>query len=489
MSIKLHNTPTGKIEEFKPISENEVLIYSCGPTVYDNPHIGNWSSYIYWDILVRLFKYSGYNVKRVINLTDVGHLVSDADTGEDKLEKRSKRENKTAWDIAKYYTEVYLDDLKKLNLISPDYLPTATGYINEQIELIKKIHDKGATYQTSDGIYYDTSKFSHYADFAKLDLDNIMAGARVEFNPEKRNHSDFALWKFSPVNEKRDMEWVTPQDLLDIKTDHDVMGFPGWHIECSAMAIAILGETIDIHTGGIDHIPIHHTNEIAQSEIVTGKKFSNYWMHCNFLKVDGGKMSKSLGNVHTISSLQEKGYSPMDFKMLILQGNYRNEGNFTFDNLDSAKNRLRNWKNIATLRHQINSTLISDKDRNVDKDTLSVRALSMAVVEALENDLGTPEALRLIDETFNEIIKTNLSDINKSAFVETLENIDKLLGLKLIESTPDISDDLKSIIIERLNAREQKDWKRSDELRDELKKAGINVRDTDQSTSIWEYLN
>lgn len=493
MSLKLHNTLTSKLDDFQPIKDKEVLIYSCGPTVYDYPHIGNWSGYVYWDILVRLLKQSDYNVKRVINITDVGHLVSDGDTGEDKLEKGAKREGKTAWEVAKFYTEIFKKGFKELNLINPDYMPNATDFVPQQIELIRELKSKGAVYQTSDGLYFDTSKFDHYADFAKLDLENLKAGARVSYNDEKRNISDFALWKFSPIGEKRDMEWETPEDLIDhlpaTASQLPVMGFPGWHLECSAIAMSLLADNIDIHTGGIDAIPVHHTNEIAQSETATGKTFSNYWLHCNFLKVDGSKMSKSLGNFYTLDDLAKRGYSAMDFKLFILQSNFRSEGNFTFENLEAAKNRLNHWRNIAAIRHQIHSTLIDDKDKNDAKHAVSIYALSGAVVEALNDNLNTPEALKLIDEAFSGLDNVKLENINRQALVEALENIDNLLGLNLVASTPDISDEQKALIIERSNARSNKDWSKSDKLRAELLEQGVVIRDVSQDSSIWQYSN
>jgi cysteinyl-tRNA synthetase len=372
-----------------------------------------------------------------------------------------------------------LQGIKKLNLIEPQHITKATDYIPQQLDLIRRLKEKGYTYQISDGIYYDTSKFIQYADFARLDLSAQKSGARVEVNPEKRNPSDFALWKFTPKNEKRDMEWLTPEDLIENEID-TIMGFPGWHLECSAMAMSILGDTIDIHTGGIDAIPVHHTNEIAQSEAVTGVRFSDYWLHNNFLKVDGTKMSKSLGNLYRIEDLEEKGFSPLDFRMLILQGNYRNEGNFTFENLQAAKNRLNNWKNVAVLRHQIHSTM-PDKDKEV-----SLYATIQAVKEAIDDDLGTPAALRIIDEAFSRLSTAKLADIDRSSLVQLLEVIDSLLGLELINSSPDINDESKQMILERNQARIQKDWNKSDKLRNQLTNEKIVIHDT-ANDSIWEY--
>jgi cysteinyl-tRNA synthetase len=484
MTLRFHNQLTKSIDEFKPIEEGYVHLYTCGPTVYNYPTVGNWVSYIYWDTLVRLLQASGNEVTRVMNITDVGHLVSDADDGEDKLEKGAKREGKTAWEVAQFYLDDFKAGMKALNLITPTHLPRATEYIEQQIELVRILKDKGYTYQIDDGIYFDTLKFPTYAEFADLDLEAQKAGARVEFNPEKHHPSDFALWKFTPEGEKRDMEWETPADLMDLNLS--VMGFPGWHLECSAMAMSLLGETIDIHTGGIDHIPVHHTNEIAQSEAATDKIFSNFWLHNNHLKVDGTKISKSLGNGYTLSDLEERGYSPLDLRLFVLQSHYRTEGNFTFENLTAAANRRRNWRNVAALRHQIHDTIQDDNTNEEDEKTVSLYAASNLLLEKLSNDLDTPGTLAIIDDAFDRIVTAGLDNIHQHALVNFIETVDELLGLKLIETTPDISDDLKRIIIERTRAREQKDYARSDELRSELEKSGITVRDT-ASGPVWEY--
>lgn len=485
MTLKFHNTPTDQIKEFIPLKEKEVSLYTCGPTVYGNPHIGNWAAYIYWDTLVRVLMANGYKVTRVMNITDVGHLTSDADSGQDKLEVGAKREDKTAWEIAAFYTDIFLKGMNRLNLITPQHITKATDFIDQQLDFIRILKSKGYTYQINDGIYYDTSKFPTYAEFAHLNLNEQKAGARVDFNPNKRNASDFALWKFTPDGEKRDMEWQTPSDLMD--DGSSIMGFPGWHLECSTMAINILGNTIDIHTGGIDHIQIHHTNEIAQAEAATGEKFCNYWLHNNFITVNGTKISKSLGNVFTLDDIEEQGFSVFDFKLFILQGHYKSEGNFTFKNLESAKNRLNNWRNIAALRHQIHNTLVSDSEKKNNK-VVSSYATSQAIIEALNNDLGTPQALKIIDEAFAKITAAKLEDIDRQAFIQLLDTIDSLFGLELINSTPDISDEVKSIILQRKNARIQKDWAKSDKLRDDLLNEGIVIRDS-MNDSVWEYKN
>ena len=472
--IRLHNTLTKKTEEFTPLVRNQALVYTCGPTVYNYLHVGNWVAFVRWDILIRVLRANGYDTKRVMNITDVGHLVSDADEGEDKMEKGARREGKTVWQVAEFYTKDFLDGMEKLNLLSPEYITKATDFIKEQIDLIKVLEAKGYTYVIDDGVYFDTSKFPTYADFAQLDLKALKAGARVEYNSEKKHPSDFALWKLTPAGEHRDMEWESPWGK----------GFPGWHIECSAMALSKLGETLDIHTGGIDHIPVHHTNEIAQSEAATGKRFSNYWLHANFLTVDGTKISKSLNNGYTLQDLQAKDYSPMDFRMFVLQSNYRTESNFTWDNLTAAKHRLAHWRAIAQLRWQTYDTLIDDDDKDTAEQTVSLLASKQALIDILSDDLDTPGALALIDEAFSRVENKELSFVHQDAFEQLLETIDELLGLDLLKSTPDISEEQKLLIVERQRAREANDWSASDKARDALAKQGIKLKDTPHGP-IW----
>jgi cysteinyl-tRNA synthetase len=489
MTLQLHNTLTKKTEPFSPMNDTKVTLYTCGPTVYNFLHVGNWTAYIYWDTLVRTLLADGYTIDRVMNITDVGHLVSDGDEGEDKLEKGARREGKTAWEVAEFYAEDFLAGMEKLGLITPEHVVRATDFIPQQLDLIRVLKEKGYTYQIDDGIYFDTSKFPTYADFAGLDLDAQRAGARVEFNPEKHNPSDFALWKFTATDEKRDMEWETPIDLLESHgADKKNMGFPGWHLECSAMAMSILGPTIDIHTGGIDHIPVHHTNEIAQSEAASGQIFAHYWLHNNHLKSNGTKISKSLGNGYTLEDLAEHGFSPLDFRMFVLQGQYTNEGNFTFENLASAKNRLHHWRNVAALRHQTHDTLEDDDDKSLDNKNITFLATSGAIKEALNNNLNTPEALRIIDEAFSKLDGKPLRSIHQHGLNQLLETIDELLGLQLQATTPDIDDETKQLILERERAREEKDWKKSDTIRSMLLKKGIVLHDT-KDGSIWSFSN
>lgn len=486
MSLRFHNQLSKKVDDFTPQLAGKVSLYTCGPTVYNYLHVGNWTAYIYWDTLVRTLQANNLTVDRVMNITDVGHLTSDADEGEDKLEKGARREGKTAWEVAQFYADDFMKGVERLGLIEPTHITKATDYIPQQLDLVRTLKEKGFTYQIDDGIYFDTAKFPTYDDFAGLDLEAQKAGARVEYNPEKHSPSDFALWKFTPKGEKRDMEWETPADLT--REGEARKGFPGWHLECSAMAMAILGDTLDIHTGGIDHIPVHHTNEIAQSEAATGKLFSRFWLHNNHLKVNGTKISKSLDNGYTLDDLEEKGYSPLDFRLFVLQGHYRTEGNFTFTNLNAAKNRRLNWRNVAALRHQIHDTLRDEEEQSTDDKTVSLYATSQAIVEALSSDLDTPGAMAIIDEAFSRILGAKVDDIHQHALVGLLETIDDVLGLQLLKTTPDVSDDTKRLIIERERAREAKDFSIADKLRDQIEKEGITVRDT-STGPIWEYVS
>lgn len=474
--MKLYNTLTRHKDDFKPLGDT-VKVYTCGLTVYSHPHIGNWAGYIYWDVLIRLLRYEGYTVERTQNITDVGHLTSDDDTGEDKMEKGAKREGVTAWDVAKKYSTIAEHEAYDvLGLLRPEHLVPATQFIPEQIEFAKELEEKGFTYIIpGDGLYFDTSKLKNYGELARLDVDGLEAGARVSVEG-KRNITDFAIWKFSPPNTKRDMEWDSPWGI----------GFPGWHLECSVIARETLGDQIDIHTGGIDHIPVHHTNEIAQTQSVTGKQFAHTWLHNNHLKAEGRKMSKSIGNIFTLEDILARGYSPFDFKLAILEKHYRSEGNFTWDVLEAAHNRLHNWRNYAALRHQIHDTLDNDDHKDEKDDFVTFHAPKHALTEAIDNDLDTPGALAVADRAFSALDNTPLDMIHRASFVSFLETIDDVLGLRLIGSTPDISEDAKRMVIERQRRREAKDWAGSDQLRDELAVMRITPKDTPSGT-IWQY--
>lgn len=475
--MKLYNTLSRRDDTLTPLGDS-VKIYTCGLTVYSQPHIGNWVGYIYWDVLVRLLRHQGIKVERTQNITDVGHLTSDDDAGEDKMEKGAQREGITAWDVAQKYIDIANHEAYELlRLVRPDHLVRATDYIPQQIAFAQELEAKGFTYIIpGDGLYFDTSKLTDYGKLARLDIAGLEAGARVSV-AGKRNITDFAIWKFSPTDTTRDMEWDSPWGK----------GFPGWHLECSVIARETLGDQIDIHTGGIDHIPVHHTNEIAQTESVTGTQFAQIWLHNNHIKVDGQKMSKSLGNIITLSDITEKGVSVMAFKLLVLAKHYRTEGNFTWDNLEAAQRRLNHWYDYAALRHQIHASLESDHARATSDDGLSFFSATHALVEALENNLDTPGATTLVDDVFAQIDRTPIDSLHRRSFIEFLQTIDELLGLDLIEKTPDISDNAKQLIIARERARDAKQWQRSDELRDELAEQGITLRDTPSGT-IWTIL-
>ena len=474
--MKLYNTLTRQKDTLQPLSDT-VKIYTCGLTVYSQPHIGNWVGYIYWDVLVRLLRHQGIKVERTQNITDVGHLTSDDDAGEDKMEKGAQREGITAWDVAQKYIDIADHEAYELlGLVRPDHLVRATNYIPQQITFAQELETKGFTYIIpGDGLYFDTSKLTDYGKLARLDIAGLEAGARVSV-AGKRNITDFAVWKFSPTDTTRDMEWDSPWGK----------GFPGWHLECSVIARETLGDQIDIHTGGIDHIPVHHTNEIAQTESVTGKQFASIWLHNNHIKVDGKKMSKSLGNIITLSDITERGFSLMAFKLAISSKHYQTEGNFTWDILESAANRLEHWRNYAALRHQTHDTLQNDDDKDTDEQTVSLLATNQALIEALKDDLDTPGALTIIDEAFSRLDARPLSAIHQRALVQLLETIDEVLGLQLVSSTPDISDESKQLLIERQRARDNQDWQRSDELRNILQQQGIAVRDGEHG-AIWSY--
>jgi cysteinyl-tRNA synthetase len=464
--MKLYNTLTRKIEELTPLNRPEVTVYTCGPTVYDYAHVGHWFTYIRWDLLVRTLQANDYKPKWVMNITDVGHLVSDADEGEDKLEKGARREGKTAWEVAEFYTKDFLEEMQSLNIKQPSYLTKATDHIAEQIALVQKLEEKGYTYVIDDGVYYDTSKFPTYGDFARLDIDEQQAGARVEYNRQKRNPTDFALWKFSPKDQKRDMEWDSPWGK----------GFPGWHIECSAMSMKYLGETLDIHTGGIDHIPVHHTNEIAQSEAVTGKRFSNMWLHSNHVLIEGEKISKSLGNGIRLKDITERGISLEAFRLHVLESHYRSQSKFSWESLQAAQNRLKNWQATAALRWQTVETIN-------DSPSFVISEVGTLLRNTLADDLNTPAALALLSDVFTQLDTVLIHKDHEEEFTKMLHAVDGLLGLKLSEQA-DIPAEQKQLIAAREAARQGKDWAKADELRDTLTAQGIGLRDTAHG-AIW----
>lgn len=464
--LNLYNTLTRQKEEFRPIkkgwfNKKPIGLYTCGPTVYNFAHIGNLRTYVFEDILKRVLKHNHYDINHVMNITDVGHLTSDGDEGEDKLEKGAKRENKSVWDIAEFYTQAFKKNLEDLNILEPNIWCKATDHIPEQIDLVQKLTDKGFTYETSDGIYFDTTKIDDYGKLANLQNQELKEGARVDMG-EKKNPHDFALWKFSKDGETRQMEW----DAFGKK------GFPGWHLECSAMSMKYLGEQFDIHCGGIDHVPIHHTNEIAQSEAVTNKKpWVKYWMHGEFLVLKNeknpeadarDKMSKSSENFITIQTLKDKNIEPLAYRYLLLQTHYRKQLTFSWEALEAAQAGLNN------LRKMVNNL-----PEHAPRDPI----LDEQFQNAINDDLNMPEALALI--------WTGLK--NKSINLPTIIEYDKVLGLNL--HNPDkkemeIPTEVQELLDERAEARKNKDFTKSDDLRDEIKKLGYEVEDTSGGQKI-----
>lgn len=463
--MQLYNTLTRKLEHFVPQNPPEVSLYTCGPTVYDYLQIGNWATYVRWDVLQRTLKESGYVLDWVMNITDVGHLVSDADEGEDKLEKGARREGKTAWQVAEFYTQDFKQGLKSLNIQTPTHLEPATSHIKEQIELVQKLEQKGYTYVIDDGVYFDTSKLSDYGKLARLNIEGQQEGARVEANSQKRNPTDFAVWKFSPKDTKRDMEWDSPWGK----------GFPGWHLECSAIAMKFLGETLDIHAGGIDHIPVHHTNEIAQSESATGKQFANFWLHTSFINIDGKKIGKSMGNSITLQDIAKKGFDGLDLRLLYLQSHYRTHANFTYEGLQAARQRRLDIQAFADLRFQL-------KDGG-ELNGSSLYQTKQVILEELQRDLNTPGALAALSDLLTAAETTLVAPEAKKDLTDFLEFLDRTLGLRLLDSE-DISTDVKGLIAQREQARGAKDFAKSDELRDKLAAQGIQLRDTPLGT-VW----
>jgi len=449
--LKLYNTLTRKKETFKPIKKEEVGMYNCGPTVYWYPHIGNFRTYIFSDVLMRVLAFNGYKVKQVINVTDVGHLTSDSDSGEDKVEKAAAKEGKNAKEITNFYWNAFKTDMKKLNILEPTIWSKATEHIKEQIALIKKLEEKGYTYKTEDGIYFDTSKFKNYGKMAGLKKENIIAGKRVDMK-DKKNNTDFALWKFSEEKGKRQQEWSSQWGV----------GYPGWNIECSAMSMKYLGEHFDLHTGGEDHIPIHHTNEIAQSEAATGKKFVNYWLHASFLTFKGEKVSKSKGGLYTIQELEDLTYKPLSYRYLCLNSHYRSQMDFSLENLENAQNSYKRLKNII-------EGLIDDK--KINKEYLD------EFEKAINDDLNMPEALQVLWKL--------VRDEKAEGKLETIKKMDEVLGLKLLEKEKiEIPKEIKEIAEERQQARENKNWKKSDELIEKIKSLGWEVADTKDGYAI-----
>ena len=461
MDIYFYNTLTRKKEKFLPIDEKEIRIYSCGPTVYKDATIGNMRTNIFQDVLRKVLRYNGYKIKHAMNITDVGHLVSDGDEGEDKMLKSAREENKAPEEIANHYTKLFFDDLKNLNLETPEIICKATDHIQDMLKYVEKLVEKGYAYETSTAIYFDISKLDKYPVLSNLNLEDQKAGARVEVDPEKKNPQDFALWIKAPENHL--MKWDSPWGP----------SYPGWHIECSAMGQKYLGEQFDIHTGGIDLIPTHHENEIAQSKGYCGKIPAKYWLHGEYLLIDGGKMSKSLGNVYLIKDIIDKGYDPLVYKLFTYSSHYRNKLNFTWDGIEATSKSLERLKN-GYKAHLDGTDKIEDS---------KIIEYEERFHKAINDDLNMPFSMGVVWEVVRNEKKS-------PKLAELLLKFDTILGLKIDEETKqdkvqdEIPEEILKLVEERNIARANKDWAKSDELRDKIQEKGFKVIDSKEGTRI-----
>ncbi len=459
--LELYNSLSRKKEEFVPLNEKFVGMYSCGPTVYSYAHIGNLRTYIFMDLIRRALKFNGYKIKGVLNITDVGHLTYDSDDGEDKMAKASREQQKSPTEIADFYTKIFFDDLAKLNIEKPEIIAKATDHIQEMIDYVVSLEKGGFGYETRDGIYFDIGKFPRYGSLSGAKLDDQIAGARVEVNDEKRHPADFAIWKKAEPNHI--MQWPSPWG----------MGYPGWHIECSAMSQKYLGKQFDIHSGGVDHIPIHHENEIAQNEALTDEKSVNYWLHGEFMLVDGGKMSKSLGNVYTVAQLEEKGYSALDFRFFCLNAHYRKKLNFTFEGLTAAK----------VSRERLEQNLYQHKISNNQTDSKILNDYKSQFAAAINDDLNAPLALGVL---FSMIKEEKSKDIFNLAL-----DFDKVLGLSLdkvtnVSSEPklDYPAEVDKLVKDRTQAKKDKNFALADKIRADIANLGYSILDTREGVKV-----
>ena len=459
MDIYFYNTLTRNKEIFKPIDEKEVRIYSCGPTVYKDATIGNMRTNIFQDVLRRVLRYNGYSLKHAMNITDVGHLVSDGDEGEDKILKSAKEEHKSPMEIAEYYTKLFFQDLEALNIETPEIVCKATDHIKDMLKYVEKLIENGYAYETSTAIYFDIAKLDQYPILSNVDLEEQKAGARVDIDPEKKNPYDFALWIKAPENHL--MKWDSPWGP----------SYPGWHIECSAMGQKYLGDKFDIHTGGIDLIPTHHENEIAQSKGKCGKIPANYWMHGEYLLINGGKMSKSLGNVYLIKDFIAKGYDPLVYRLFNYSCHYRNKLNFTWDGMEATSKSLERLKNGYQLH-------LNGKDKIEDK---IVEEWEEKFHKAINDDLNMPAAMSIVWEVVRQEKKS-------PKLANLLARFDTVLGLKIEEpiakQQEDIPQEILNLVEERKQARANKDWAKSDQLRDRIQRKGYEIKDSKEGTEI-----
>lgn len=463
--IKLYNTRTRKLEDFKPLKEGEVGVYSCGPTVYWNQHIGNMYAFSQWDFLVRFLRFMGYKVKWVMNITDVGHLTSDEDTGEDKMEKGAKREGVSVWDVAEKYIEQFKESLELLNISMPDVLCRATEHLPEQIDLVKKIEANGFTYQTKTGVVFDTSKFPGYSDFAKLDLTKQEAGSRVQVDLEKKNPWDFLLWVTNQPNHV--MQWDSPWGR----------GFPGWHLECTAMSVKYLGENFDIHTGGKEHIPVHHTNEIAQGFGAFGHQTANFWLHNEWLRLKNEKLAKSGGNAILVTDLTEKGFSPMHLRYLYLNSQYQTGLDFSWESLTAAKNAFEKLVSLVRFWKADCCREVMGSD-----DPEKINKFRDNFINALSDNLNLPQALAIT-------WKMAKSDLPSPDKLDLILEFDQVLGLNLGEvsnegKVPEVSKGVMDLVNKREETRKSGNWEEADKIRQEIKEQGYLVEDTVKGTAV-----
>lgn len=473
--MRLHNTLTKKVEEFTPREDNTVQMFVCGPTVYDFSHLGHAKTYILFDVLARVLRANNYDVFYLQNITDI----------DDKIIQRANEQGIDWQELRSTYQTEYEKDMASLNITSVSQYARATDYIDDIIRQVQTLIDKGHAYVIDgDGIYFEIATFPEYGKLSgRTEVKENDAQSRIDESSEKRGWNDFALWKFSKPGEP---VWDARFTIGDASLDGK--GRPGWHIEDTAISEHFFGPQYDLHGGAIDLIFPHHEAEITQMESASGlKPFVKYWVHTGFLNVDDQKMSKSLHNFYTIREVLEKGYDPLAVRLFMLQTHYRSPINFTFDSLDGAVNRLKNWRNVAALRHQIHDTFDAE-EAGTDERAEWLYGASQAITEALGDDLNTAEALKIIDDAFSKVSGAPLEDIHETAFKQLLETIDDVLGLKLLDTTPDLSDEQKMLILERERARDAKDWDKSDKLRDELARSGIAINDS-PSGSVWQYAN
>lgn len=468
--LTLYNTYTNKKEQFKPIEEGKVSIYSCGPTVYSYAQIGNFSSFLMADLLVRYLRYKNYEVSWIQNITDVGHLTDDDDDGEDKMEKASKKENKTVWEIARFYEEVFLKDAEVLKIAKADRYPRATEHIEEMIEMVKGLVDKGYAYETSDGVYFDIEKFKDYGKLSGNTLENLSAGKRIEVNEEKKSPYDFALWKKTVgKNEKHSMKWSSPWGV----------GFPGWHIECSAMSMKYLGKTIDIHTGGEDNKFPHHECEIAQSESYSGKRFVNYWIHKSHIMINSEKMAKSTGNFYTVTDLTDKGYTPEAIRFTFLSAHYRSRMNFDFEALENSQKTINRFNELISELKEADG-----KTGNEKSISAILKSTRQQFEKGMDDDLNVSAAiaslLGLVKSVNKQLRKGGISKESAEEILVFLKEIDSIFAAFRFEDVEFSEEELKEIEeLEklRLKYREEKNWAEADKIRDQLIKMGVKVKD------------